>query len=170
MEEDDGRNDLSFREQCTVVGVCGGFVVVLSGICWLLISQDGLQTMFASVAKEFRDGHWLTGVGLSFTLVWGIVLYPVGVVLSVMGVYQGAQGRRTGLTAWVLKACDQEEVRRQVEEENLRGPPLPSLHGDGIPNVYVPPLIGYGCLAAIVLGFVVIFVLGYIAATAERPG
>jgi hypothetical protein len=168
--EDDGRNGLSFGEQCKVVAVSGGFVVVLCGLCALVITQDGLPVILGTISNEFRNGRWFKGLGLSFSVVMGIGFYLGGIIFGLMGVYQGSQARRTPLTTWILQESD-EEVHRKRHAEFQESAEFQSMSSkDKALNAYVPSKVGCWILAAMVLGFAVVVVINAFEALTDRVG
>ena len=155
MEHNDGKLSLSFRERCQVIGIALGFLLVLGFLAFLAITYAAPTTLLALIPDAFRAGKIRTGLGLCATMVFYVAGLPVGLILSAVGIIQGALGNRTRLTRWVLREMNQAEVRKRHERM------LKSLEAEGelsrkdvVLQNYLPPAVGWGIL----LGFLVLVV------------
>src|SRR4051812_14020569 len=115
MEHGEEQRRLSLRERCLVVGVSSGFVLVLGATGWLLAAYGGFAALLDRIPKAFRAGDVTSAMRECLILAVFAVGYPGVLVCCLLGIYQGAQGRRTRLTAWILKELRQKDA---AEERN----------------------------------------------------
>jgi hypothetical protein len=158
------RNDLSVRERCQVVGIALGFLVVLGFLAWLAIDYAAPATLVAAIPEAFRIGKIRRGLSLCVTLVFYVVGLPVGLVLSVIAIIQGALGRRTRLTRWILREMKQKEDTRQEGTPTWLEPEVELSPAEKVLQSKLRPAVGWG----IFLGVLVIAVAVLVwAATRE---
>lgn len=155
MEYKDERNYLSLRERCQVVGIATGFLLALGFLAWLAITYAAPATIIDGITEYFRTGKMRRALGLCVGLVFYVAGLPVGLTLSLLVLFQGASGKRTRLTRWILHDMSQEAVRKRHERT------LKSIEAEGelsstekALQSYLPPVAGW----AIFLGFLLVAV------------
>jgi hypothetical protein len=115
MEHEDDQIDLSLRERCQVVGIGTGCLLVLGFLAWLAITYAAPVTILDGIPESFRTGRIRSALGLCSALVFYVVGLPVGLMLSLLSIFQAVSGRKTRLTRWILRGLSQQEVRRRHE-------------------------------------------------------
>lgn len=132
MEHKDEQIDLSLRERCQVLGIATGFLLVLGFLAWLAIAYAAPATILDLIPEYFRAGKIRTALGLCVTLAFYVVGLPVGLLLTLLSIFQGASGRRTRLTRWILRDMSQQEVRKRLHSS-------------------LPPAVGWAIFLAILV-------------------
>jgi hypothetical protein len=161
---------LTWPERLKVVGVSLCFVLLLGYLGWLFWAFNPIRNT-DWLGKEFWEPIGVgrrrvpKGIVALFTVGFYLILLPVAWLLFVAGVYHGLRGRRTRLTAWLLRQMSQEEARKRHEgmlqsweAEGELSRMDKGMHG------YLRPAVGWGIL----LGFLVLAVAALVwSATRE---
>src|SRR5262249_39766306 len=115
LKPDGGQSGLSPRERWKVIGIALGFLLVLGFTACLALNHGFPATIVAGIPDAFRAGQVRRGRGQCTLLAYYVVGLPAGIILSVVMIVQGAKGRRTRLTRWLLREMSQGEVRKRHE-------------------------------------------------------
>ena len=141
---------LSWPERLKVVFLSLGFILVLSFVCWVLLTPMRDDRFRQDVWKYFWEDFWKPldahgsvrqGVAILTVLACHLIFVPLGFMVFLAGVVHGLRGRRTRLAAWILREMSQQEVRKRHD-----------------PNLYLSPAVGWGIL----LGFLALIVAALI--------
>jgi hypothetical protein len=118
MKQGNEKIGLALRERCCVIGIATGLLLVLALLAWLAITYAAPATILDQIPEYFRAGKIRGGLGLCVTLLFYVVGLPLGLMLSLLGLFQGAWGQRTALTRWLLRELNSPEVREGNERTN----------------------------------------------------
>jgi hypothetical protein len=156
------QNRLSFRERWQVLGIASGFLLVLGLLTWIAVTYVAPAAIIDEISEKFRAGRIRSAMGLCVTLVFYVVGLPLGLVLSLLSLFQGGSGKRTRLTNWLLREMSDQKVRER-HEHTIR-----SLNAEGelsqtdkVLNRYLPQTVGWAILLAMLV--VVLAVLAWAA-------
>jgi hypothetical protein len=153
MEHNDEPTGLSFRERCQVIGVATGIVLILGFLSWLGIIQAAPAMILDKIQEFLRAGNIRLAVAGCMLLVLCVVGFPVGLILSVFSIFQGASGRRTRLTRWILREVSQREMQKRRERTlDPLGAEGELSRTDRIVFSYLPPSVGWAVFLAILVG------------------
>jgi hypothetical protein len=150
MKQENGQISLSVRERWQVLGIATGFLLVLALLAWLAITYAAPATILDGIPEYFRAGKIRSALGLCVTLVFYVVGLPLGIVVSLLSIFQGASGRRTGLTRWLLREMS-EPGAQDGSEPVLKSLDAKTDDTDGVLNRYLPKAIGWAILVGIVV-------------------
>jgi hypothetical protein len=143
---------LTPRERAAVVAVSVGSLVVLSFVAYLSVVYWFPAPLVRGIWDEVSHRRLKSqrAVWLAMALVYYVAIQPVLIIASVVSAFDGAIGKRTRLTQWILREVSHEQVRKRYDEELADSPdgvsPL-----DRIQNVFLPSWLGW----AVFLGIVV---------------
>lgn len=146
MQHNDEQTGLSVRERCQVLLVATGFVLVLGSLAWLAVTYAAPATILEEIPEYFRAGKLRGALALCVVLVFYVVGLPVGLVLSVLSILQGASGRRTRLTRWVLREASRKLPGRTPDPLGAEGE---LSRTDRTYMGYLPPAVGWAVLLAV---------------------
>lgn len=144
--------NLTPHERFQVIGISLGFLLVLGFLAWIAIGFAFPATLFAAVESAFRGGNPRMGLKACAGLVFYVIGLPVGLIVSMLGIVQGARGKRTSLTMWILRMMNHDEVRKQHEQK------LQSLEFEGklsatekVFQSFLPQSTGWGILLGLMI-------------------
>jgi hypothetical protein len=103
MQQHNEQIGLELRERLCVIGIATGLLLVLAFLAWLAIAYAAPATILDQIPEYFRAGKIRSGLGLCVTLFFYVVGLPLGLMVSLLALFQGACGQRTALTRWLLR-------------------------------------------------------------------
>src|SRR4051812_25137428 len=96
-------SEMTTRERSVVVSVSLGAVLVLALLAYLSEAHGFASQLPGGIAEAWRDGLLRRTIALVIALVFYVAVLPGLLVLAIGAAVEGARGRRSVLTRWVLR-------------------------------------------------------------------